>query len=304
MWRRQDPGPGLLLPPSVDPARPSSSARRSRWCPWSSRCSSMIAGDPARTRSLTWRWAALPAGLRPAGALQHRPRSSTPPASPARCPTCACVLGVLSRFWMYGSGVMFSIERFVTHPHGPRDPPAQPARTACWRSRATCCSTARRRDVKLWLTLGAWAVVTPCSASCTSGRARRSTAVSDLDTTTAFDAPTADVSPTAGTADARPRRRASRCHSAVRRCRLAALGALPGAEQRGATQPGGPAASACSTGSAGSRNVTVRAVDDVSFVARSGESVGVVGHNGSGKSTLLRVMAGLETPTRGTVLAT
>lgn len=53
-----------------------------------------------------------------------------------------------------------------------------------------------------------------------------------------------------------------------------------------------------------SRNVTVRAVDDVSFVARSGESVGVVGHNGSGKSTLLRVMAGLETPTHGSVLAT
>lgn len=53
-----------------------------------------------------------------------------------------------------------------------------------------------------------------------------------------------------------------------------------------------------------SRNVTVRAVDDVSFVARSGESVGVVGHNGSGKSTLLRVMAGLETPSHGTVLAT
>jgi len=53
-----------------------------------------------------------------------------------------------------------------------------------------------------------------------------------------------------------------------------------------------------------SRNVTVRAVNNVTFVARSGESIGVVGHNGSGKSTLLRVMAGLETPTRGTVLAT
>ena len=52
-----------------------------------------------------------------------------------------------------------------------------------------------------------------------------------------------------------------------------------------------------------SRNVTVRAVNDVTFVARSGESIGVLGHNGSGKSTLLRVIAGLETPTRGTVLA-
>ncbi|WP_235530690.1 ABC transporter ATP-binding protein [Phycicoccus sp. Root563] len=52
------------------------------------------------------------------------------------------------------------------------------------------------------------------------------------------------------------------------------------------------------------RTVTVRAVDNISFVARAGESVGVVGHNGSGKSTLLRVMAGLETPTGGRVLAT
>lgn len=53
-----------------------------------------------------------------------------------------------------------------------------------------------------------------------------------------------------------------------------------------------------------SRTVTVRAVNDVSFVARAGESIGVVGHNGSGKSTLLRLMAGLETPTAGEVLAT
>ncbi len=52
-----------------------------------------------------------------------------------------------------------------------------------------------------------------------------------------------------------------------------------------------------------SRMVTVRAVDDITFVARAGESIGVVGHNGSGKSTLLRVIAGLETPTAGTVLA-
>jgi teichoic acid transport system ATP-binding protein len=52
-----------------------------------------------------------------------------------------------------------------------------------------------------------------------------------------------------------------------------------------------------------SRTVTVRAVDDITLVARAGESIGVVGHNGSGKSTLLRVIAGLETPTAGTVLA-
>lgn len=49
--------------------------------------------------------------------------------------------------------------------------------------------------------------------------------------------------------------------------------------------------------------VQVRALSAVSFVARSGESIGIIGRNGSGKSTLLRVIAGLETPTRGTVLA-
>jgi teichoic acid transport system ATP-binding protein len=53
-----------------------------------------------------------------------------------------------------------------------------------------------------------------------------------------------------------------------------------------------------------SRTVVVKALKDVTFVARAGESIGVVGHNGSGKSTLLRVIAGLETPTAGTVLAT
>ena len=36
----------------------------------------------------------------------------------------------------------------------------------------------------------------------------------------------------------------------------------------------------------------VRAVRGISFVARHGESIGVIGHNGSGKSTLLRAIAG------------
>ncbi|MHA7133483.1 ABC transporter ATP-binding protein [Oerskovia turbata] len=49
--------------------------------------------------------------------------------------------------------------------------------------------------------------------------------------------------------------------------------------------------------------VIVRALAGVSFVARSGEQIGIVGQNGSGKSTLLRVIAGLEKPARGLVLA-
>ncbi|MBB5830249.1 ABC transporter ATP-binding protein [Brachybacterium aquaticum] len=48
--------------------------------------------------------------------------------------------------------------------------------------------------------------------------------------------------------------------------------------------------------------VSVAAVRGVSFTARSGEFIGIIGRNGSGKSTLLRVLAGLEAPTSGTVL--
>ncbi|WP_070762242.1 ABC transporter ATP-binding protein [Corynebacterium sp. HMSC071B10] len=46
----------------------------------------------------------------------------------------------------------------------------------------------------------------------------------------------------------------------------------------------------------------VRAVKDVSFVARRGEAIGILGKNGSGKSTLLRMLAGIEAPTAGEVL--
>lgn len=48
--------------------------------------------------------------------------------------------------------------------------------------------------------------------------------------------------------------------------------------------------------------VSVAALRGVSFVARSGEFIGVIGRNGSGKSTLLRTLAGLEAPSSGTVL--
>ena len=55
------------------------------------------------------------------------------------------------------------------------------------------------------------------------------------------------------------------------------------------------------------RNVTVRfggvvAVDDVSFVARGGEVLGVMGPNGAGKTTLFNVVSGVQKPTAGEVL--
>ena len=49
--------------------------------------------------------------------------------------------------------------------------------------------------------------------------------------------------------------------------------------------------------------VRVDALKGISFVARAGESIGILGRNGAGKSTLLRIMGGLETPTSGTVSA-
>lgn len=44
-----------------------------------------------------------------------------------------------------------------------------------------------------------------------------------------------------------------------------------------------------------------RAVDDVDLEVRAGEIVSLIGPSGCGKTTLLRLMAGLESPTSGTV---
>lgn len=51
----------------------------------------------------------------------------------------------------------------------------------------------------------------------------------------------------------------------------------------------------------GSAGDTVRAVNDVSCVVRAGDRIAITGPSGSGKSCLLSLMAGLETPTLGTV---
>jgi len=45
----------------------------------------------------------------------------------------------------------------------------------------------------------------------------------------------------------------------------------------------------------------VQVLFDVSFTVERGEILGLLGTNGAGKSTVLRVLAGLESPSRGTV---
>jgi len=52
------------------------------------------------------------------------------------------------------------------------------------------------------------------------------------------------------------------------------------------------------------RYSTVRSLNGLSFSARKGETIGLVGANGAGKSTLLKILAGTTAPSSGRVLAT
>ncbi len=47
----------------------------------------------------------------------------------------------------------------------------------------------------------------------------------------------------------------------------------------------------------------IRAVDEVSLVVGTAEFLALLGSSGSGKSTLLNLMAGLDRPTSGAILA-
>jgi lipopolysaccharide transport system ATP-binding protein len=48
-------------------------------------------------------------------------------------------------------------------------------------------------------------------------------------------------------------------------------------------------------------NVSVSALDNISFIFQKGERIGLWGQNGSGKTTLLRLIAGIYAPTTGSM---
>ncbi|MGI4859032.1 MAG: ATP-binding cassette domain-containing protein, partial [Janthinobacterium lividum] len=47
--------------------------------------------------------------------------------------------------------------------------------------------------------------------------------------------------------------------------------------------------------------IVVRALDGVTVRFETGDRIGLIGHNGAGKSTLLRMMAGIYSPSLGTI---
>ena len=75
-------------------------------------------------------------------------------------PDIRLVLGFFARFWMYGSGVMYSIDRWVEHPTVLAAMQVNPAYCVLEITRDLLLY-ARMPDMSLWLTLAAWAVVTP-----------------------------------------------------------------------------------------------------------------------------------------------
>jgi teichoic acid transport system permease protein len=108
---------------------------------------------------VTWRWGLFPLvfllqGSFNAGLVLYAARLAS------ALPDLKLVIGFFSRFWLYGSGVMFSLEKFVTHPTLMSVLELNPAYAVLELSRELLVY-GTTPSIKLWATLGAWAVVTP-----------------------------------------------------------------------------------------------------------------------------------------------
>lgn len=109
--------------------------------------------------NITWRWALFPVVfvlqmMFNAGLVFYAARFTS------AIPDLRLVLGFLSRFWLYGSGVMFSLEQFITHPGLLEILQLNPAYAVIELSRELLVY-GTTPDLQLWLTLGAWAFATP-----------------------------------------------------------------------------------------------------------------------------------------------
>ncbi|MEO5983781.1 MAG: ABC transporter permease [Pedococcus sp.] len=118
----------------------------------------MIAVIPPHAR-FTWLWALFPLVFLlqlsfNTGVILYAARLMS------ALPDLRMVIGFASRFWMYGSGVMYSIDRWVTHPKALAAMELNPAFCVLEISRDLLLY-GTMPDLKLWLTLTAWAVFTP-----------------------------------------------------------------------------------------------------------------------------------------------
>jgi len=109
--------------------------------------------------NITWRWLLFPAVfvlqiMFNAGLVFYAARLTS------AIPDLRMVLGFISRFWLYASGVMFSLDAFITHPALLEVVQYNPAYCVIELSRELLVY-GTTPDLRLWLTLGAWAVVTP-----------------------------------------------------------------------------------------------------------------------------------------------
>jgi energy-coupling factor transport system ATP-binding protein len=95
--------------------------------------------------------------------------------------------------------------------------------------------------------------------------------------------------------------RSARQRAAGTREKLAARGQNSGSGRAPARPAGRPLAEMRGLSVTLGRRPAIPALTDVSLTVAAGQITAVMGRNGSGKSTLLRALAGLHTPTRGTV---